>query len=70
MCHWEKVEGVSLLLIWVIIFRAIRGVLVGDGGVVSGLWVVVAVGIEFSSNEGSPNNTIMKFEIMLDMLLL
>lgn len=46
-----------------------KGILVGDRGLVTWLWVVAAVGIEFSWEEGSPD-TMMEFEVIPTMLLL
>lgn len=58
----SKVECMSLSLIWAEMFRITRESLVGDGGVIIGLWVVKAEGIKFS-REGSSSGTMIKFEL-------
>lgn len=37
-CHYGKVKSVSLSFIWVVILQAIRGIFLGDGGLVIGIW--------------------------------
>lgn len=59
--YYEKVESVNLSLIWIVMLRLMRGISVGDGGMMVRLGVLAWWGIGFSVEE-DPSGTILEFE--------